>query len=92
MNCAVVAGVAAATASAFGKSAKSIRQVSIPSSASASSATSSYGGAYSGEQPMQQEVIIRLAPDAGSQMFEVVQQQNTLARRSGTTSFTEDAA
>ena len=89
---AVVAGVAAATASAFGKSAKSIRQVSIPSSASASSATSSYGGAYSGEQPMQQEIIIRLAPDAGSQMFEVVQQQNTLARRSGTTSFTEDAA
>jgi hypothetical protein len=89
---AVVAGVAAATASAFGKSAKSIRQVSIPSSSSASSSTSSYGGAYSGEQPMRQEVIIRLAPDAGSQMFEVVQQQNTMARRSGTTSFTEDAA
>jgi hypothetical protein len=89
---AVVAGVAAATASAFGKSAKSIRQVSIPSSSSASSPASSYGGAYSGEQPMRQEVIIRLAPDAGSQMFEVVQQQNTLARRSGTTSFTEDAA
>jgi hypothetical protein len=89
---AVVAGVAAATASAFGKSAKSIRQVSIPSSSSASSPASSYGGAYSGEQPMRQEVIIRLAPDAGSQMFEVVQQQNTMARRSGTTSFTEDAA
>jgi hypothetical protein len=89
---AVVAGVAAATASAFGKSAKSIKPVSIPSSSSASSSTSSYGGAYSGEQPMRQEVIIRLAPDAGSQMFEVVQQQNTMARRSGTTSFTEDAA
>jgi hypothetical protein len=89
---AVVAGVAAATASAFGKSAKSIRQVSIPSSSSASSSTSSYGGAYSGEQPMRQEVIIRLAPDAGSQMFEVVHQQNTMARRSGTASFTEDAA
>ena len=89
---AAVAGVAAATASAFGKSAKSIRQVSIPSSASASSATSSYGGAYSGEQPMRQEVIIRLAPDSGSQMFQVVQQQNTMARRSGTTSFSVEAA
>jgi hypothetical protein len=89
---AVVAGVAAATASAFGKSAKSIKTVSIPSSSSASSSVSSYGGAYSGEQTMQQEVIIRLAPDAGSQMFEVVQQQNTMARRSGTTSFSTEAA
>lgn len=89
---AVVAGVAAATASAFGKSAKSIQQVSIPSSASSGSATPSYGGSYSGgQQAPPQEVVIRLAPDAGSQMFEVVQQQNTMARRSGTTSFTEAA-
>jgi hypothetical protein len=89
---AAVAGVAAATASAFGKSAKSIRPISIPTSVSGGgSATPSYGGSYSGVQPMQQEIIIRLAPDAGSQMFEVVQQQNDMAYRAGYKSFQKTA-
>jgi hypothetical protein len=40
---------------------------------------------------MPQEIIIRLAPDAGSQMFEVVQQQNDMAYRAGYKSFQKTA-
>jgi len=83
---AAIGGGLATTGKAMGHSAKNVAKTPVRHTPAS---PMRFGSGDRGDEQGYQEIIIRLAPDSGSQMFEVIRQQNRLNRREGSESFQE---